>query len=294
MSYFQISTTWPFHEKFFSLWRIAFGTYLSWYSANLLLFADELYSHNGFYAISPFNTYFPSILQWYDPVWVTIAVVLLQLVGALMIAVGWHRPVGAGMYLFAAATLFQRNPFTEGPYMAFIYLVIAMLVIIPSQERWSLDKHRSKHNVTWYMPSYCYLTVLLSLGIGYSLSGLDKFLALGWQTGDALFYMFNGPLTYNIIYVDWLRSLPAPFIALLTWFVGGVMLFCLPAFYFHLTRKYFWLFLTMMFVFVLFVFNIPQVSLGVLLTHFFVFDHRWLPNRVRGWWDQRFASTARL
>jgi predicted DCC family thiol-disulfide oxidoreductase YuxK len=174
---------------------------------------------------------------------------------------------------------FGRNVLTEDPSFSFVSLLLLLLMIVPEGEPLSLGRLWSSCREDWYMPYWIYHTILFAIGLGFSISGLDKLQGQGWVTGDAMFFLYNLQLAYDTWLVALLKQQPTWLIALQTWGAMFVMLIALPLLSLPRTRALMWLLLFSMFAFVLIILDLKQVVFGVLLALLFIFDARWIPGR---------------
>lgn len=268
-----LERTWPYSPYQFSLWRIGLGVYLFVYAVLLLPYVVTLYSSAGIFSGPLLPFLFPNILYLNASPTVVYTLAILQILFAIGIALGYRRRLSAILYLYIAAVFLQWNPLTEDPSLAFTHFSLALLLLIPTGEPLSLSRAKSK----WYMSYFVYTSSLVIIGVGFSMSGLDKLQALGWRNGDALYYLFQYPITYDVWWLSWLTTQPLWLSQLETWFTLAVMLLALPMLLWRKTRFLSWFLITLFFVGTLFVFDLVQVSIGVLLYMVFIFDRRWIP-----------------
>lgn len=269
-----LDTVWPYSKYQFSIWRLCFGLYLTTYAIWLVPYATAIYSDEGMLSELFFPALFPSpLIISADPL-IVYGLMVLHVLGAVGIWLGIYRHTAALLYLFSAASFLQWNNFTEDPSLSFVHLAIALTLLIPATEPFQLFPARTKEK--WQMPFFVYLTALVAMGLGYTVSGIDKFHAEGWRVGDAMYHLYRLAVAHDTWFIDILRAQPAWLIAIQTYAAGTAMLVALPLLLIRKTRVFMWLTLTGMFLFTLLVFDLWQVSLGMLLFHFFVFDRAWV------------------
>lgn len=268
-----------YSERYFSLWRILFGVYLLYYNLAIFPYLATLYSNEGIYRHYDFLPFFPNLFALSDGVYVVHTLGLASVLLSFCILLGWRRNWSALLLWFVLTTFYGRNLLTEHPALPFIGLLLILLAIIPSGEWFSLDRKYRHQNSPWIMPYFAYFTALVVLGAGYSLSGYDKFLATGWQIGDAIGHMYTLPIAFDYWLTDLLREQPFWLIQMETWAAAGAQFVSLPFLLWRPTRKYMWLVLTAMFTYVLFVFDLTEVILGMLLFHLFLFDPSWVSTK---------------
>lgn len=262
----------------FALWRSLFGAYLAYYFLATLPYAAELYSSEGIFSNSTLNWtygYFPNILDHFDSSFFVEGMIAILAALSLFLTVGWGRQASALLLWYGMACLMNRNILTVDPSLAFIGWLLIALVLIPAGEPLSLSRKGRK----WYMPAYIYWGAWLTLGLAYTASGVDKFMAPSWQNGLAMKYILELPIAYEWWFRDFLLALPEWLLRLQTWVAGGVFLTALPAVFFSRMRLVAWILLTAMFGFTLIMLDLVQVVLGVFLFHFFLFDSTWFTRK---------------
>lgn len=266
-----------YSEHQFAIWRILFGVYATYFSLTLIPYTVELFSNQGIYSHSPTTFPFPNILYWLDAPSVVIGLSIFSAIACIGITIGYQRRLSALIAWYIHACWFGRNIFIEDPSMAYVGLLFILLAIIPSGEVWSFDKKRSEKDITWNMPLMSYWTALLALGIGYTISGLDKFQAIGWQVGDAMYYMLDLQMTRDNLIANLVKDMPFTGFQYLTWFAALGMLFALPGLLWKRSRFITWIIVTSMFITSTILFELTQVTLAMLLFHLFIFDRTWIP-----------------
>jgi len=80
------------------------------------------------------------------------------------------------------------NFLTEDPTLSFIGILLLMLVVIPKGEPWSLGK---KQTTPWVMPYFVFWGMIFTIGLGYTISGLDKLSGTSWINGSAMYYLYD-------------------------------------------------------------------------------------------------------
>ena len=264
-----------------------FGFYLLYYSLATLPYLNLLYSKDGLYSDYQTLPFFPNLLAFNDSTVTVFTLGLVTLVASAFIMIGWQRRASALALWLVLACFFGRNIYTEDPSLPFVTLLLVLLTLIPEGEPLSFARRK----VDWAIPYFVYFTALFALGVGYTISGYDKFLAIGWQMGDAMSHLYTLSIAHDNLLTEWLRQQPLWLTQLQTWLAGGAMLIALPTLLWQRTRRYIWFVLTAMFVFVFFTLDLNQVSFGILLFHLFLLDQAWLPGKqsshVTLWYDHR-------
>ncbi len=261
----------------FASWRILFGLFLFVYNITALPYVVELYSGAGVFGNTITITLFPNILIFNDSASFVYGLGVLSVLLSGCIVLGWNRPLAAGILWYIHACFFGYNFLTEDPTLAFIGLLLLMLVVIPTGEPLSF----SRRNSSWQMPFFVFWGMLFLVGLGYTVSGIDKFSGTSWLDGSAMYYMYDMTIAYDNWLVSLLRQQPDWMTALQTWFAAGCMTVALPALLWNKTRLLMWIFLTGMFIFMTLTHNLLQVTLGMLLVHLFIFDPQWIPQKIR-------------
>ena len=263
----------------FALFRIMMGAYLLIHFANLIPYASEMFSNQGLIPNglwNPTSKIFPNILNLYDsPVFTqTFLVMMTVLSGLLMI--GWKRPWVAFLLWYGWACLFNRNIFTANPSLPFIGWLLIAFVFIPSGEPLSKGTEKS-HN--WFFPKEIFYGAWILLSLGYTFSGIDKLESPSWLNGTALYHILSNPLGRNNYLCKWLVSMPE-FLTLLTWGILGLEIFFAPLALFSRFRPWIWLAVVLMHFGALGAIDFADLTFGILMFHFFIFDARWVPART--------------
>ncbi len=265
----------------FALFRIALGLYLTIHFAQLLPYGDELFSNQGMLPDARLNLtfgLFPNPLAYWDsPAAITVFLVIL-LLAALAFAGGVCRRSAAIFLWFGWACLFNRNNLITNPSIPYIGLLLVLSALVPLGEGWTFTKSRSD----WQFPASVYWVAWLLLAAGYSYSGWIKLSSPSWIDGSALLHILENPLARPGPLRDALLLAPAPVLRSATWISLAAELAFLPLSFRLTTRCAVWLGLTVLQVVILGFVNFADLTLAMLLAHFFVFDPRWLSfRRVR-------------
>lgn len=263
----------------FGLLRIALGIYLCVHFAQLLPYAAELFSHAGALAdpsLSPLFKVLPSPFWISDTPAMATSLIVLAILSASALTLGWQRKPSAIILLYIWAVLFCRNPLIANPSLAYIGLLLLLSVLIPRHEAASLSKTDTQK---WFYPSGVYWTAWLLLAIGYTFSGLIKLQSPSWVDGSALLHLAENPLARPGILRDQLLSLPDKCLYVLTWIsLAGEILF-LPLSIFKKGRCFVWTLMLGMHLGILLVVDFMDLTAAMVLFHLFVFDPDWLPAR---------------
>ena len=264
----------PYTPRQFSIFRIVFGLYLTCHFWHLSPDATELFSNQGMIptaSSSPLFGYFPNVLAYYDSPeqvqWFMMTSVFLSILFTCGIA---RQPVSLFLW-YMWTCLFHRNIFILNPSLANVGWLLLSCVIIPRGE--SLRCHAKS---TWYMPTTVYWGAWFLMALGYTLSGIHKLQCPSWLDGTALYHILLTPLARQNIFTWFFFQLPWMFIKVMTWISLLLEISFLPFGIFARTRWYFWMAFLFFHFGILLTINFSDLTLGVFMIHFFVFDCRWL------------------
>lgn len=138
----------------------------------------------------------------------------------------------------------------------------------------SRPRPRFRRRKGWYMPRVLYYSAWFLMAAGYTISGLHKLQCPSWRQGIALTHILEGLLSRHNFLSVFLVTHPF-LLRLLTWVALILEIGFLPFGVFHRTRKNYWFAMIAMHVGVISVINFTDLTIGVLMIHFFTFDHRW-------------------
>lgn len=263
------------HAKQFGCFRVLLGLYLTIFFVNLYTNAAAIYGSTGVFKSAYIKTtfsWFPNIINIFDSP-DAIKIFMLALISlSILLTLGIFRPWVAFLLWFGWACLFNRNNYTTNPSLPFIGWLLLLLSVIPNGEYLSL-KPRSKPN--WEMPKIIIEASWYCLGLSYLISGIDKLKnSISWQDGSALKMILETlPARQNDLTETLLHQ--TSLLSFLTWmFLISEILF-FPMILFKKLRKWPWLLMTLNQMGIMFVFNMPSLTLGMLLFHIFLFDPNW-------------------
>jgi len=236
--------------------KYIFGLYLTWHFSGLLFWANELFGNSGIIGDATLNpTYklFPNILNIMNPTYLIFGLIILS----LTFTFGYYSRVSAFLLWYGWACLLNRNILITNPGMAYVgWLLLVMAFCV--------DNHVT-YNVSWFL-----------MAIGYTISGLHKLDCPSWIDGSALYHVLNSPLARDNFIRNFLLNSPEILLKFATWFSLVFEISFLPLGCFYNTRFYYW-FLSLGFhVGIMSVINFTDLTLGVLMIHFFVFDEKWI------------------
>lgn len=261
----------------FSIFRIILGIYLCFHFASLLPYAAEVWSNQGIFADASLNlTYgiFPNVLNVLDsPSFVTGFIGLLFLL-SICFLIGFQRPIVSILIWYGWVSLFDRNNLINNPGIPYIGWILLCCAVLPKGEPLSFSKIENPEK--WKMPMIIFIGAWLLMSIGYTISGFDKFQSPSWRNGTAIFHLLENPLARDW----WLRELflqaPEFVLKLKTWGVLFIEMAFLPLALLKATRKWIWLLMIGMHLGILMIVDFADLTLGMLMIHWFTFDANWL------------------
>jgi len=218
--------------------------------------------------------YFPNILHCLTSATAATSFVISLTVLAFLFTIGFQRRIVAILLWYGWVCLFDRNNLILNPGIPYIGWILLCCVVIPRGEPLSVSKYTS--DVKWEFPMILFIGAWVIMSFGYTISGLDKFQSPSWRDGSALLHLLENPLARD----SWLRGLlvqlPENVIKIMTWFVLTLEIIFLPFAIFKFSRKWIWLAMIGMHIGILVVVDFADLTLGMLMIHWFTFDGRWL------------------
>jgi len=190
---------------------------------------------------------------------------------------GFYRRVTALLLWYGWACMINRSYAYGVPSEGYIGWLLLASTLIPSGEPLSFGKK----NPNWSLPKELYYGMWLIIGLSYSVSGINKLESVSWRNGEALIIIFEGPLARAWL-SDILQKLPVGLVKMMTWSSLWLEVLYAPLCLFRQTRVWAWIMMVMLHLGVLCTLNIGNVSFAMLITHFFVFDTRWLSTKFKG------------
>ena len=127
----------------FALFRIVFGTFLTWHFLALMPYGAELFSNEGLIsdpALNPTYGFFPNPLYLWDSPAAVTTIVGLAVVASLAFTMGWARRTSAVILWLILTALFHRNNLTSNPSIPYLGLILILTVLIPIGENFSLSR----------------------------------------------------------------------------------------------------------------------------------------------------------
>jgi predicted DCC family thiol-disulfide oxidoreductase YuxK len=265
----------------FRLWRISFGLYLLYHFVSLLPWGRELFSDRGVLpqgAMSPLFHLFPNVFLLCDsPLFVQASLVVAAGLSVLLM-IGQFDRVAAILLWYLWACLYGRNPLIGNPSLAFIGWLLLAYALIPSV-RASKDVFANEESPgSWRMPADIFAAAWILMAIGYSYSGYAKLGSPSWVDGTALSQVLHNPLSRDTALRVGLLALPWWCLKAATWAALFLELGFAPLALFRRLRPMLWLAMVGMHLGLLVLVNFSDLTIGMLLLHFFTFDPAWIPS----------------
>lgn len=243
----------------------------------LIPYAAEIWSSVGLIPDPSVNLtfgVFPNILHY-----ITSATAVTVYVGALALLsiaflIGFQRPIISVLLWYGWASLFDRNNLINNPGIPYVGWLLLCCAVIPKGEPWSIGG--SKNETKWEMPKILFYGAWALMAIGYTISGFDKFASPSWRDGTAIFHLLENPLARDYWLRDILVQLPLGILKIKTWAVLFIEMAFLPLVLFRPARKWIWLAMIMMHLGILMIVDFADLTLGMLMIHWFTFDSDWL------------------
>ncbi len=248
----------------------------------LIPYAAEIWSESGMLPDPQSNlTYgvFPNILYLItSATGVTIYIILLAVLSILFL-IGFQRPLVSVLLWYGWASLFDRNNLINNPGIPYVGWLLLCCAVLPKGEPLSITKSTSEEK--WQMPVILFYGAWALMAIGYTISGFDKFLSPSWKDGTAMIHLLENPLARDWWLREFLLTLPDWMLSFKTWTVLIIEMAFLPLAIFSITRKWIWLLMIGMHLGILMVVDFADLTLGMLMIHWFTFDGRWLKPKAK-------------
>ncbi len=267
-------------ETRLSLFRMLLGGYLLFYIWMVWPDAAQLYSIKGIPRYERFIAG-PGInwLRYAGRPEEVYAFFTVLAAAVFAFVLGIYRRIVAAIVFYGLFCMFTMGEYATCVANAYIGWTMLAFVLIPSGERWSLDRRRLKPPPgVWKFPPLIFWGGWAVFAVSYTSSGIDKWFYSGqWRDGSALPWILGTPLARDW----WLPGITQYGLQGIagncaTWFVIAGEFAAVPMSLFRLGRPLSWVIITLMHVGVLLLVRIPVVSAGMIVFHLFIFDERWL------------------
>ena len=260
----------------FSLFRLLLGVYCMVHFGLLIPYADELWSCQGVLPANSLNfTYgiFPSLLDVYDSPEFTKIFVAVLMFFSLLFTIGYRRQIVSAFLWYGWVCLFDRNNLISNPGIPFVGWILLCCIFIPSGEPLSLFTPKKTN---WEFPKIIFSGAWVIMALSYTISGIDKLNSPSWRDGTAIIHLLNNPLARNLPTRDFFLSLPPAILHFLTWSILFIEIAFAPLSIWVKSRKWIWLAMIFMHLGILLIVDFADLTLGMLMIHWFTFDARWL------------------
>lgn len=267
------------HEKNkFKIFRIILSLFFCYWFLQQFMVADEYYSNIGIWTSSQ-STFSLAILSSETVRFLTPQVVyIICFLGVLFsISVLFNKMLLLACFgiwlLFSFLCL--RTPFLLRVWMPFLGWTLLALPALQF-ELWEIASNSSKKFRSLFVLRVAWLIA----GLSYFVSGLSKLKEPHWASGNGLLSLEGFPYRTTLyFYVINIKS----FSIFLNYAVMIVEIASLPLIFFNKGRFIIWNLLLLMHLGILLLFNIPTITLPMLIFHIFLFDTRWIQffNKVR-------------
>jgi uncharacterized membrane protein YphA (DoxX/SURF4 family) len=203
--------------------RIAVGAVLLF--DILVLYAPmvrTLYGPNGFGDVRHFDAMFGppfwrwSLLRWLPPEWGPQALLVVWVIAALGLLLG-YRPRMAALVCWIAAVSFtyaNHNLHNGGDQLKLI--VLLMLVFLPTDGRWAVRRHPlARGDGPVLVQPWPIRLLMVQLAVMYFMNGYYKSMGPAWRDGSVMLFVAQNP-SWAHFSPDYL-PLPDPALRFLAW-----------------------------------------------------------------------------
>ncbi len=253
--------------------RILIGTYILALLLRVYLDADFLYSINGVSGPTFFRyteLFFPFDISFLFTAINLQILFICAFIFAALLTIGFAIRISSVFLFFTFFLLHYRNPYSLGFYTQFMGWTLILLVIWPR-----------RNQASDYWIKYRQLLIVgaqIILATCYLTSGLAKLARPEWISGEALVYFVDLPFLRN---ATWISSMPLWAIKVGTWGALLVEILFLPLFLVPATRLFAWTIATLFQFSILIAFNIPFVTLVILIFHILAMQQSWFDKSYR-------------
>jgi predicted DCC family thiol-disulfide oxidoreductase YuxK len=265
----------------FLIFRVVFGFYLVYHFLSLLPWGAELFSYKGVLpqgAMSPLFRLFPNVFLLSDSPHFVQACLVAAAILSLFLTVGRYDRVVAVLLWYLWACLYGRNPLIGNPSLPFIGWMLLAYALIPSLSNRKELSSSSEDSGPWKMPTDIFAAAWILMALAYSYSGYCKLLSPSWMDGTALRHVLSNPLARDTVLRTSLLALPMWSLNAATWAALFLELAFAPLALLRRLRPFLWLAMVGLHIGLLVLVNFSDLTIGMLLLHFFTFDPAWIPS----------------
>jgi predicted DCC family thiol-disulfide oxidoreductase YuxK len=264
----------------FRMFRVTLGLYLLYHFLSLLPWGPELFSSKGVLPqgeMSPVFHLFPNVfLLWDSPLFVQ-ACLLAAAIFSVFLTIGKCDRVMAVLVWYVWACLYGRNPLIGNPSLPFIGWLLLAYALIPSVSALEELSSISEDAGSWRLPGDIFAAAWILMALAYSYSGYCKLISPSWMDGTALRHVLSNPLARDTVLRTSLLALPACWLKAATWAGLFLELAFAPLALFRPLRPFLWLAMVGLHLGLLVLVNFSDLTIGMLMLHFFTFDPAWIP-----------------
>ena len=263
----------------FALFRIALGAYLFFHFVTLLPWGSEMFSSSGVLPsarLSPLARLFPNIFLVFDSplaVWICL---LAGAISSLFLFFGKFDRIAAVLTWYLWACLYGRNPLIGNPSLPFIGWILLAYAFVPATRNRGGFCPANSEYTAWRFPSDLFLASWILLSLTYLYGGCTKLISPSWIDGTALSHVLASPLSRPGILRTLLLAVPPVFLRLASWSALAIELSFAPLALLDRCRPYIWLATVAMHVALMFLVNFADLTIAMLIVHFFTFDPGWI------------------
>jgi predicted DCC family thiol-disulfide oxidoreductase YuxK len=275
----QMKTGWTPGQ--FRVFRVLFGLYLLHHFFSLLPWGAELFSSQGVLpngAQSPLIHLFPNIFLLLDSPLFVVFCLLAAGVFSLFFTIGRLDRLMAILIWYFWACLYDRDPMIGNPSLPFIGWLLLAYALIPPASPVAAPVAPKTRTEAWEMPSDIYAAAWILMALAYTYSGLSKLVSPSWVDGTALMHVLSNPLARDTVVRTFFLTLPAWLLKAATWSALLLELSFAPLALFRRLRPILWLCMVGLHLGLLVLVNFTDLTIGMLVLHFFTFDPAWIPS----------------
>jgi hypothetical protein len=268
--------------------RVALGAYLFVHYLMLLPYAAETFGPSGVLPSVALNPAYPhghTLLGQLDhPL---AAPLLCALLAALSLAylVGFCTRAVAVLLFIGSHQLFHRNELTLNPSLPCLGFLLLAHLFFPADPPLLVDRLLAQRKPPREggdgLPRDVLAVLWIVTAVAYTYSGITKLESPSWRSGRALSLLLTSALARDTAWVRWVASLPAGWLAALTWGVLLAELLFAPLALHRRLRPYAWLSMMLMHAGIVLLLDFADISIGMMAFQLFTFDPRWLAREER-------------
>jgi predicted DCC family thiol-disulfide oxidoreductase YuxK len=273
----QLNNRWTCGQ--FSVFRVVLGVYLLQHFLALLPWGKEIFSSAGVLHdanLSPLLHLFPNIfLISSSPLFVELCLAAGAVFSLFFIISKFDR-ISAVLIWYLWACLYGRNPLIGNPSLPFLGWLLLAYALIPAHSSKATFARSGDQTPDWALPGDIFLAAWVLMSAAYLYSGYTKLVSPSWIDGSALNRVLANPLARDTVLRVFLLGLPPLFLKMATWSALALELSFAPLALFRRIRPLIWLAMVGLHLGLVFLVNFADLTLGMLIVHFFAFDPGWI------------------